>query len=65
MKTIAITIISYLCTEHKQGTYCYKGKVVRPQTEWAKMSNNEKRCDTITVYSSILYKQGDILKLSK
>jgi hypothetical protein len=58
MKTVLI-IVSLVCTDYAQKTYCYKAVVESTRQGVTKMKPAEKACDTFTVFTSTPYSLGD------
>ena len=58
MKTVLI-VISFVCTDYIQGTYCYKSVVERTPEEISQMKTIDRVCDTFTIITSKPLKVGD------
>ena len=58
MKT-ALIIVSLVCTDYTQKTYCYKAVTENTQEEIKKVKPIEKVCDTFTIFTSTPYTIGD------
>ena len=58
MKTVLI-VISLVCTDQIQETYCYKSVVERTPQELSQMKPIERICDTFTIITSKPLKVGD------